>query len=209
MEESGVRLVVENAGSYFSALAKATDATNDLNQASQKAADGVDDLGQAANKVKLQQLNNQLADQKNRLTALSAELEKQGNAYDFTSKKALSTAAAYQRVEKQAQLTQAKIALLNQKMNQGDSGKPMAALPDLKTDQQESAIKGLIGSIGGLAGAYVSLGAVAQFAFEGLTLGAELEQSRFAIQTLTGSVEKGNVIYDELVDKQHATAFLM
>lgn len=202
MEESGVRLVVENAGSYFSALAKATDATNDLNQASQKAADGVDDLGQAANKVKLQQLNNQLADQKNRLTALSAELEKQGNAYDFTSKKALSTAAAYQRVEKQAQLTQAKIALLNQKMNQGDGGKPAIGkveLPDLKTDQQESAIKGLIGTIGGLAGAYVSLGAVAQFAFEGLTLGAELEQSKFAIQTLTGSVEKGNAIYDEAI----------
>ena len=199
MEESGVRLIVENAGSYFSALAKASDATDDLNKAAQQAAKGVNDFGDAANKIKLQQLNNQLADQKNRLTALSAELEKQGNAYDFTSKKALSTAAAYQRVEKQAQLTQAKIALLNQKMNQGDGGKPMAALPDLKTEKQESAIKGLIGSIGGLAGAYVSLGAVADFAFQGLTLGAELEQSKFAIQTLSGSVEKGNAIYAEAI----------
>ena len=323
MEESGVRLVVENAGSYFSALAKASDATNDLNEAALEAASGVADFGNAADKIKLQQLNNQLADQKNRLTALGAELERQGKAYDFASNRALSTAASYQRVNGQIDVTQAKIAQLVAAINtvpeipapappkpinvptvnlggavrdltQFDAAAdaatnslklmerelddlkstyaanttrikdlreairltsasteqdekasaslnkelerlistnnrlapaidkrtvalqkatakaqpkiespkvdlPKIEAPDLKTDKQESAIKDLIGSIGGLAGAYVSLGAVASFAFEGLTLGAELEQSKFAIQTLTGSVEKGNAIYNEAI----------
>lgn len=69
----------------------------------------------------------------------------------------------------------------------------------LEVKDQESGIKSFIGTLGGLASAYIGLEAAATFAMDGLRLGAELEQSRLTIQTLVGSVEKGNAIYAEAI----------
>lgn len=201
MEQAGVQLTAEGANAYIRDMMKAAQANTALDKSAQQTANAFDSMASSADKIKLQSLNNQLADQKNRLTALTAELEKQGNAYDFTSKKAMAAAAAYQKVERQAALTQSKIAALNDKVVTPKATPDKLAIPDLTPTikDNESGIKSFIGSIGGLASAYIGLEAAATFAIDGLRLGAELEQSRLTIQTLAGSVEKGNAIYAEAI----------
>lgn len=152
-----------------------------------------------ANKARIKDLEQAL-----QLASVSATQDEKANAklraeLDRLTATNEKLSASMERKSISIQRASANLAELGKKA--GDTGRNLEKI-DTATAKQGSTMAGLGDQIKGLAGAYLGLEAVAQtaaFAFEGFKIGAGIEQARLNVQTLTGSVERGNAIFDAAI----------